>query len=80
MQEKTSIYGSVSTSDIAANLQAVLAENKEGARIVLLPENISFVGQVADDRIKHLGRFDIEIKLDSSVEAVKRRITVNAQE
>jgi hypothetical protein len=80
-QGKTGIYGSVSTSDIAANLQAVLAESKDGAHVIISPENISFVGQTEDqDGIKHLGKFKIEIKLDSAPEAVQRTVTVSAQE
>ncbi|KAJ5047287.1 uncharacterized protein L3040_003120 [Drepanopeziza brunnea f. sp. 'multigermtubi'] len=78
---KENIYGSVSTSDIAANLKAVLAEDEEGVRIVLSPENISFVGETEEkDRVKHLGVFEIDIQLDGATESVRRTIKVNAQE
>ncbi|EKD15762.1 fructose-bisphosphate aldolase [Drepanopeziza brunnea f. sp. 'multigermtubi' MB_m1] len=77
---KENIYGSVSTSDIAANLKAVLAEDEEGVRIVLSPENISFVGETEEkDRVKHLGVFEIDIQLDGATESVRRTIKVNAQ-
>jgi ribosomal protein L9 len=78
---KTSIYGSVSTSDIAANIKAVLAENNEGARVVLSSEHISFVEEMEDqDRVKHLGVFEIDIRLPGAANAVRRTITVSAQE
>jgi ribosomal protein L9 len=80
-QGKTSIYGSVSTNDIAANLKAILAEDENGLCIALSPENISFVGEMKhQDKVKHCGVFDIEIKLDAAVEAVRRTITIKAQE
>lgn len=79
--EKTGIYGSVSTSDIAANLKAILAENENGARVPLAAEDISFVETSEDNqRIKHLGVYDIEIRLKGAPDAVRRTIQVNAQE
>lgn len=79
--EKRGIYGSVSTSDIAANLKAILAEDEEGVRVVLSHENISFVEETDDkDRVKHLGVFDIDIRLDGAPEVVRRTIQVNAQD
>lgn len=79
--ESKSIYGSVSTSDIAVNLRAILAEHDDGQRIVLGPEEISFVEETEDiDRVKHLGVYKIEIRLNGSSEAVRRSIKVNAQE
>jgi ribosomal protein L9 len=80
-QRKTSIYGSVSTSDIAANLQAVLAETDNGVPIVLSPESISIIEQTEElNRIKHLGTFEIEIRLSGAVKSIRRTITVSAQE
>lgn len=80
-QAQTGIYGSVSTSDIAVNLQAVLAETSDGASIVLSPENITFVEQVEDrNRVKHLGTYEIDIRLSGAVKAIRRTITINAQE
>jgi hypothetical protein len=79
-EAKTGIYGSVSTSDIAVNLQAVLAET-DGASVVLSPENISFVDKLEErNRVKHLGTFDIEIRLSGTLKGIRRTITVNAQQ
>lgn len=79
--QKTSIYGSVSTTDIAENLKAMLAEDGKGSRVVLTPEDINFVSQGEEkDRIKHLGAFEIDIKVKGATVAVRRTITVKAQE
>jgi Ribosomal protein L9, C-terminal domain len=78
---KTSIYGSVTTGDIVANLKAILAEDKNGVRVVLSPEDVSFVEEMDDkDRVKHLGIFEIEIKLNGAPNAIQRTIQVNAQD
>lgn len=42
-RQKSSIYGSVTTADIAENLKAILAEDDEGVRVALTPEDITFV-------------------------------------
>jgi hypothetical protein len=79
--ERTSIYGSVSTADIAANLKAVLAEDAEGARIVLSPEDITFVEESDEkDRVKELGIFDIDIRVKGAADVVRRTIKINAQD
>lgn len=78
---KTSIYGSVSTADIAVNLQAALAETSNGASIVLSPDNISFVEQVEErNRVKYLGSYNIEVRLSGAAKAIRRTITIKAQE
>jgi ribosomal protein L9 len=78
---KTSIYGSVSTSDIAVNLKAILAEDEAGSRVVLSAEEISFVDEMDEhDRVKHLGVYEIEIKLEGGTESVRRTIRVSAQD
>ena len=79
--ERTGIYGAVTTSDIAADLRAMLAEDKDGQYVSISAENISFVALAEEDnRIKHLGTFEIEIRLDNTSEIVRRSIKVNAQE
>ncbi|CZS90536.1 hypothetical protein WAI453_004130 [Rhynchosporium graminicola] len=79
--DRRGIYGSVSTSDIAANLKDILAEDVEGERVVLSHEDISFVEETEDkDRVKHLGVFDIEIKLEGAPDVVRRSIRINAQD
>lgn len=79
--QKVSIYGSVTTADIAVNLKAMLAQDSEGARVVLSPEDISFVEEGEEhDRVKHLGTFGIDILLKGASVAIRRTITVNAQD
>lgn len=80
-ETKQAIYGSVSTADIAATIRAVLAENAEGSRIVLGPEDITFAIETEEkDRVKHLGTFDVDIRVKGAAEAVRRKVTVHAQE
>lgn len=80
-ETKQAIYGSVSTADIAATIRAVLAEDAEGSRIVLGPEDIKFAIETEEkDRVKHIGTFDVDIRVKGAPEAVRRTITVRAQE
>ncbi|TAQ87093.1 hypothetical protein B7494_g4565 [Chlorociboria aeruginascens] len=66
--QTTDIYGSVTTADIVANLKAILAEDEEGARVVLSPEDISFVEDMEEkDRVKRLGIFEIDIMTSHSI-------------
>lgn len=70
----------MSTADIAANIKALLAEDKDGSRVVLLPEDISFVEVLEEkDRVKHLGIFEIDITLKGAADVVRRAIKVTAQ-
>jgi ribosomal protein L9 len=79
--ERMGIYGSVSTSDIAANLKAILAEDEASSRVVLSAEDIQFVQETDDkDRVKHLGVFEIEIRVEGATDSVRRTIKVNAQD
>lgn len=76
----TNIIGSVSTNDIATNLKAILAEDKEGARVLLAVEDISFVKSTEEkDRVNHLGKFEFQIKLNGATKSVRRTIQVQAQ-
>jgi hypothetical protein len=76
---KKNIYGYVTTADIAANLKAVLAENDEGARVIISPEDIIFVeDQEEKDRVKHLGVFEIVIRVKGATNDIRRTIKVNA--
>ena len=53
----------------------------EGSRLVLSPEDISFVEQVTEydkDRLERLGTFTIDIKVGTS-DTVQRTITIKAQ-
>lgn len=79
--DNASIYGSVSTADITANLKAILAEDEEGARVVLSPEDITFVKDTEEkDRVKNLGVFEIDIMVKGATDVVRRTIKVNAQD
>ena len=79
--KRAPIYGSVSTADIASKLKAILAEDEDGERVVLSAEDISFVQELEDkDRVKHLGIFEIDIRLNGATDAIRRTIQVNAKE
>jgi hypothetical protein len=50
-------------------------------RVVLSPENISFVEETSEkDRVKHLGIFEIAIRVDGAPDAIRRTIRVNARD
>ena len=83
--EVVSIYGSVSTADIAESIKAILAETEDGARVVLSPEDITILNDESltpgaeADRIKALGDYDVDIRVKGG-EAVRRSIIVKAQQ
>jgi len=79
--QEVNIYGSVTTTDIVENLKAILAEDGEGSRVVLTPDDIVFVIKGEEkDRVKHLGTFEIDIKVKGATSAVRRTITIKTQE
>ncbi|KAI4245330.1 MAG: hypothetical protein LQ352_006594, partial [Teloschistes flavicans] len=76
------IFGSVTPADITDSIKAVLAEDEEGARLVLAPEDIRILDRENDevgieeagpevDRIKSLGEYKFEIRL-KGVEPLRR--------
>lgn len=86
----TTIFGSVSTADITESMKAILAQTKEGARVLIGPEDITIVvpenAQAEDhangiegDRIKALGDFQVEIRVKGA-ETIVRTISVTAQD
>ena len=83
--QPTAIFGSVSSSDIAESVKALLSETEEGARVVLGPEDITIIrekGEESDveaDRLKVLGEFEVAIQVKGG-DAVRRRISIRAQE
>ena len=80
VEGKKAIFGSVSTSDIAASIKELLAQDAEGSRIVLGPEDISFaIVTEESDRVKHLGQFEIDIQIKGSPKALRRTINVVAE-
>ena len=82
-----SIYGSVSTTDVATSIKTLLttrvADNPEIGRIVLNSEDIRLVqdeGENDDhERIKTLGEFNIEITVEGG-QPIKRIVRVVAQQ
>lgn len=80
VEGKKAIFGSVSTSDIAASIRELLAKDAEGSRIVLGPEDISFaIATEESDRVKHLGQFEVDIRVKGSPKALRRTINVVAE-
>ncbi|KAI9717322.1 MAG: hypothetical protein M1812_004849 [Candelaria pacifica] len=82
--EITGIYGSVSTTDIASNIKALLAETEEGSRVVVTPEEITLGNGLSRDedgegRLKQLGDFEIEINLKGASESLSRIVRVLPQ-
>lgn len=58
------IFGSVSTTDIAAAVRELLVADPEAARIMLDGRDVRFVGMPKEDgadRVKMLGRWEVEI-------------------
>ncbi|ELR02631.1 hypothetical protein VC83_01032 [Pseudogymnoascus destructans] len=81
LDPNASIFGSVSTSDIASSIRAILAEDKEGSRLVLGPEDITFAVETEEKgRVKNLGTYEVHIKIKGGEQAVRRTITVKPQE
>jgi ribosomal protein L9 len=78
--DSLSIYGSVSALDIIKYIKTKLDESPDGARVVpLSSEDIRFtstLSEVEPERIKHLGEFEVEIKLKGSQEPILRTIKV----
>jgi hypothetical protein len=60
-----------------------MAEDKDGSRVVLGPENVTFVkreGQNEDiNRVKTLGEFEIEVTVKGGTTGVKRVVKVLAE-
>lgn len=78
------IYGSVSTVDISEIVKSILAQDQEGVRIVLGPEDVSIVEEWEDNgiepgRIKALGTFAVDISVKGG-EVIRRTVIVKAQE
>ena len=84
------IFGSVSTIDIAESMKAVLAGSTEGARVVFGAENITIVQDeddglghqdkgIEEDRLKTLGDFRVEVRVKGG-EPVIRTVSIKAEE
>ena len=77
------IFGSVSTTDIAAAIKEILVNDTEAARIMLDGRDVRFVGmEDGADRVKMLGRWEVEIiprGEASGLESVKKVVEVIAE-
>jgi hypothetical protein len=74
----TSIYGSVSASDVASSIKALLASTELAGRIVLADDDINFVDQetASAGRVKQLGDYEIEVKIKGLDETIQRQVRV----
>ena len=71
------IFGSVSPADIWSHIKALLDKDAEGSRIVLEPENVRIVGLgEGADRIKALGRWEIEISVGARLEPIRKVVEI----
>lgn len=86
----TTIFGSVSTTDIAESMKAVLAEVSGGDRIVLGPDEVTITAGETEgleqaekgtegNRIKVLGDFKVEVRVKGG-DPISRIVSVRAQE
>jgi hypothetical protein len=69
----------ITTADIAANLNAILASTEDGRGLTVLPGSISFLGIEQHGAVKRLGTFTFQISLEDGADTVQREITVLAQ-
>ncbi|KAF2148204.1 hypothetical protein K461DRAFT_324579 [Myriangium duriaei CBS 260.36] len=85
--ETGTIFGSVTTADVAAVVTQALAHNDEASRVLVTEEDIIFIdvkdegGNLAvTNRVKSLGRFKVEIKVKGAEEPVMRIVNIVSQE
>ena len=72
----------MSTADVLTSVKAILANNDEAARVILSESDIRFVEGLAGGettRVKHLGRFTVEIQVKGAKAPIKRTVRVQAQ-
>jgi ribosomal protein L9 len=86
------IYGSVSIQDIAAHVRQSLAHNPEASRVLVTDFEARFVlpegkkspdarktpdgEELEDDKVKHLGEYEVEIQVHGSGDIIKRKVRV----
>lgn len=78
------IYGSVSVSDVLVALRAAMGTNDEASRVVLNEDDVRFVNLpelegAEAGRVKHIGDFEVEVKIRGA-EAVLRTVKVVPQD
>ncbi|KAI5925329.1 hypothetical protein F4810DRAFT_708714 [Camillea tinctor] len=77
------IFGSVSVNDILAHVRETLlaGDAQRGSRVHLEPTSLEIVGLAdGEDRIKRLGTFEVLISPGKGYKAVKRSVSVVADE
>lgn len=81
LDPNASIFGSVSTADIAQRIRSILAEDEVASRLVLGSEDITFEAETEEKgRVKNLGKFGVQVNIMNGVMTVRRTITVKPQE
>ncbi|KAK6958317.1 hypothetical protein Daesc_001115 [Daldinia eschscholtzii] len=72
------IFGSVSINDILAVIRERLleADPTQGGRVALEAESVEIRGLEGEDRIKHLGTFDVVISAGKGLDPVVRQVQV----
>lgn len=89
-KQLTTIFGAVSTADIAESIRGLLATTEEAARVTLGADDIKILQQeskgseyqatgIEGDRLKALGDFEVEVRVKGG-SPVKRTVSVQAQE
>lgn len=79
-----SIYGSVSSSDIAESARALLSADEDGKRVVLGTDEVSIIRERATEegmepgKIKALGSFAVDFRVKGG-EPIRRTVVVKAQ-
>jgi len=64
----TGIFGSVSASDVVQHIKELVSAEPELASLQLAPEHVRFLGlEDGSDRLKALGRWEVEISVSSLV-------------
>jgi hypothetical protein len=79
------IYGSVSPLDVLQAVRAAMAENDEAKRVVLSEQDLHFVNLPDSEGdaakvVKHVGDFEIEIKIKGADTVVRCTVRVLPQE
>ncbi|KAI1460429.1 hypothetical protein F4805DRAFT_417466 [Annulohypoxylon moriforme] len=78
-----SIFGSVSATDILAAIKEKLLESDpaKGGRVALEASGITITGlEAGEDRIKHLGTFDVLISVSPELDPIELKVNVVAEE
>ena len=75
--QESSIFGSVSISDVILKIKELLAGHSEASRVALEPEDIRFVDlEDGSDRIKSLGRWQVTISVGDEMEPIYKVVEV----